>query len=156
MAALDVLPLDVAKRFLNIAPNLTDQDDELSVDFIPPAVERVERHVFGASPDGQPLGHLAPDTISASQRLACKVVLGEYWRTQRTVLGGGRPLGAVSGGADLDSDPAGTAPLRARLTELLGEPSKVTPGTPAPAGMFDPPQPWPDPALPDRRSWYCR
>lgn len=148
MAALDVLPLDVAKRYLNIPLDRTTDDVELSEDFIPPAVERVERHL------GRPLVDVASTT--ATERLAVKVVLGAYWRTQRVGMGrsGSYGGGGASGAAlEADSDPAGAAPLRARLTDLLGESAEDEALTPAPIGCFPPAAAWPDPASCDSRRY---
>jgi hypothetical protein len=47
--------------------------------FIGAAAQRVERHLFGENSDE----HLDPDALSALQSLAVKVVVGEYWPTQR-------------------------------------------------------------------------
>jgi hypothetical protein len=141
VSALDVLPLPAAKAHINKRATDTRDDDEIT-EFIAAAVERVERHL------GRPLDAL---TITPSQRLACKVVFAEYWRTQRTKLNV-RPLGGAASTAALeaDTDPVGAAPLRFKLTELLGAPATSSPTTPAPLGTFDPPSPWPDPALPLR------
>lgn len=138
MSALDVLPLEKAKRYLNIPLAQTQHDDELEQDFIPPAVERVQRH----------LGRTLVDetSTSGSERLALKMVLGEYWRTQRVAAGRGRISGGGASGTaiEADSGPAGEAPLRVRLTDLLGEeaPDQHT----SPRGTFPPACGWPDPA----------
>lgn len=149
MSALDVLPLDAAHRYLNIPLATTIDDDELT-EFIEAAVQRVERHLFGENSDE----HLDPDALSALQVLAVKVVLAEYWRTQRYKTA--RGAGGSSGTAiEADSGPAGLASLRVRLTELLGPPADgAAGGVPAPVGEFPPAVGWPDPALPARRcSW---
>lgn len=123
MAALDVLPLDEAKRYLNKSSDI--DDDELT-GFIAAAVERVERHVGGS---------IEPPT--ASQLLATKVVLGEYWETQRVAAAGPTPVYANS----VDDDgPTGTAPLSVRLAEILGDASSESPSYSFPSA-----QPWPDP-----------
>jgi hypothetical protein len=145
---LAVLPLDKAKLHLNIPPTSTTNDVELEEDFIPPAAERVERH----------LGReLVPDAMSGSERLAVKVVLAEYWRTQRVSTGrGGFGGGGASGAAlEADSDPAGAAPLRRRLVDLLGPGADdVGSGSGAgPVGSFPPAESWPDPAV-VRRGWW--
>lgn len=141
MGALDVLPLVDAKRYLNIPAAVTTDDAELVQDFIPPAVQRVAEHV----------GRELVNALSCSpmERLAVRVALGTYWRTQRPARSGGRG-GAASGAAmDADSDPAGLASLRRRLTELLGEPatSGAAAGA-APRGVFPPATAWPDPVRP--------
>lgn len=141
-APLEVLPLEKAKLHLNIPSTSTQNDDELRDDFIPPAVERVERH----------LGReLVPAEMTGSERLAVRVVLAEYWRTQRVSTGrGGYGGGGASGAAlEADSDPAGAAPLRRRLIDLLGPAADDATGAGgglAPRGSFPLPQPWPDPA----------
>lgn len=138
VSALDVLPLDVAKRYLNIPLDRVADDAELEEDFIPPAVQRVSEHV------GRDLVDAA--LCTPLERLAVKVVLAAYWRTQRVSMGRGASYGGggASGAAlEADSDPAGVAPLRRRLTDLLGEPAVVGAG---PRGSFPPPLPWPDEA----------
>lgn len=123
MAALDVLPLDEAKKYLNKS---TDTDDDELTGFIAAAVERVERHVGGS---------IEPPT--ASQLLATKVVLGEYWETQRVAAAGPTPVYANS----VDDDgPTGTAPLSVRLAEILGDALSESPSYSFPSA-----QPWPDP-----------
>lgn len=143
MSALDVLSLDDAKRYLNIPLANTVDDAELT-EFIAAAVQRVERHLFGENSDE----HLDPDALSALQVLAVKVVLAEFWRTQRFKTA--RAAGSASGTSiEADTGPAGLASLRARLTELLGPPvDGAAGGVPAPVGEFPPPVDWPDPALP--------
>lgn len=143
MSALDVLSLDAAKAHLNI--RLTDiRNDGEITEMIAAAVERVERHLYGMDPvTKKPLGQLDPATATPSQRLACKVVLAEYWRTQKPA-GAVRALGTVA--QEADDDPAGTAPLRYKLVELLGEPSRATPDQAVPVGSFPAASPWPDPA----------
>ncbi len=154
MTALDVLPLQVAKRFLNIADARTEHDTELLADFIPPAVERVERHLFGTDSTGQPLSHLDPGSVTATQLLACKVVLAAYWRTQRARSPSGG-YGAGGGAGMEDSDPAGMAPLRRRLIDLLGPPAEDGPDARLdPRGSFPDPSCWPDPIrFPFRELW---
>lgn len=125
MAALDVLPLDEAKRYLNKS---SDTDDDELTGFIAAAVERVERHVGGS---------IEPPT--ASQLLAVKVVLGEYWETQRVAAAG--PTSIYTAAIAVDDDgPTGSAPLRMRLAEILGDPASDSP-----RGSFPDPLPWPDP-----------
>ena len=136
--ALAVLSLDQAKLHVNIPLDRVENDAEL-IGHIAAAVERVERHL------GRPLT-VAPELVSASELLACKVVLAEYWRPQRAR--GGRSYGqASSAAAAADSGPGGLASLTARLTELLGRAASAgsTRSTP-PRGTFPAAQPWPDPA----------
>lgn len=143
MAPLDVLPLPAAKEYLNIPAASTVNDTELA-GFVPAAVERVERHL------GRTLVSAA--TSTASEVLAVKVVLGEYWRTQRVRAKGGGAYGGggASGAAiEADSGPAGAAPLRVRLTELLGD--EVSEPGEGPRGSFPAPSRWPDPA--ERVAW---
>lgn len=133
----DVLPLAAAKRYLNIPLSSTVNDDELEEEFIPPAVERVGRHLGRSLIDA--------DEVTPSELLACKVVLGEYWRTQRFRRGGG--AGGPSGAAiEADTGPAGAAPITNRLTELLGPPADRE--ETKPTGSFPPATAWPDPAMP--------
>jgi hypothetical protein len=140
VGALDVLPLAKAKRYLNIPAERTTDDEELA-EFIGPAVQRVGEHVGRELVDEQ--------SCTPLELLAVKVVLGAYWRTQRVNMGrGGSYGGGVSGSAlEADSDPAGAAPIRRRLIDLLGEPADdgKAPHT-APQGNFPSPEPWPDPA----------
>jgi uncharacterized phage protein (predicted DNA packaging) len=139
VAALDVLPLDVAKRYLNIDAGTTAHDDELADDFIPPAVARVERHVGRTFTDYESVGPL--------ERLALKMVLAEFWRTQSVSATRSYNGSVGQQSYDADSDPAGTAPLRVRLEELLGEEApQETASVSSPQGSFPEPSPWPDPA----------
>lgn len=133
MAALDVLPLAQAKDHLNIPSDNVDNDAELTR-MIGAAVERVERHV------GRTLTDQA--SCSASQILASKVVLADYWITQRPE--NGPPPGWMTGGND--DTPGYVVPLRERLVEILGQPSNAAGG--APTYAFPDAAPWPDPPLP--------
>jgi hypothetical protein len=148
VSALDVLPLDAAKRYLNIPLANTIDDGELT-EFIGAAVQRVERHLFGENS----AEHLDPLAVSALQVLAVKVVLAEYWRTQRYKTA--RAAGGSSGTAiEADSGPAGLASLQVRLTELLGPPADgASGGVPAPVGEYPPVQAWPDPPFPSGCVW---
>lgn len=143
MAPIDVLPLADAKRFLNI--RTAEFDDELTQDFIGPAVERVERHLAGEAGIGQTLTTAAAAT--QLQILAVKAVLADYWRTQRTRVGGRSYGGGTTAAAvEADSGPTGAASLRSRLTDLLGPPFEGSGSAPpAPGGSFPKAQPWPDP-----------
>lgn len=136
MSALDVLPLEVAKEYLNITSDR--QDDELT-GFIPAAVLRVVRHT----------GHNLDTAADASplELLACKVVLADFWRTQRVAAPGRGGYGGGSSGAAIEADSGigGEAPLRVKLTELLGPPAATGDVRPEPVGCFPQPQPWPDP-----------
>lgn len=148
MSALDVLPLDAAKRYLNI-PLANVLDDGELTEFIGAAVQRVERHLFGESSDV----HLDPDAVSPLQVLAVKVVLAEYWRTQRykTARAGG---GASGTAIEADSGPAGLASLPVKLTELLGPAADdASGGALAPVGEYPPVQAWPDPPFPSGCVW---
>ncbi|TAK32339.1 MAG: hypothetical protein EPO40_03150 [Myxococcaceae bacterium] len=127
-----VLNLADAKIYLNIPAARTADDVELG-GFIPPAEARVARHL------GRP-----PVADAPLEVLAVKVVLGEYWRTQRAGRRGGG--GNAAAATEADSGPAGTASLKVRLTELLGEPAAAGGGVPAPVGSFPPAECWPDPA----------
>lgn len=145
MAALDVLPLADAKVYLNITT--TAHDDELEK-FIGAAVARVDKHL-GLDQPGEV--SLAEQTeLTPLQRLAVEMVLAEYWRTQR-ISATNRSTYVAQPWED-DDGPAGTASLRARLTDLLGEPAATKRGTgAAPQGTFPSATPWPDPA--DRGRW---
>lgn len=141
MGALDVLPVALAKRYLNIPATSVENDTELAEDFIPPAVARVERHLWGDESGAQ----LDPLTITAPQRLAVRMVLNEYWRTQRAKVSRVSP--GISGSAvETDAGPAGLASLTVRLTDLLGPPFSGGDAAPSsPTGSFPPPPCWPDP-----------
>ena len=149
MTALDVLPLEKAKRHLNI-PLATTTDDAELVEFIEAAVARVDRHLFtGPERDtGRSLGD-GNEPVTPLRLLAVKAVLAEYWRTQRvrSARGGGGTSAAV---IEQNSGPGGMASLRARLTDLLGPPvpddNPTASAAGAPRGDFPAPQPWPDPA----------
>lgn len=152
MAALDVLPLDQAKKHVNTELAITTDDAEMTA-FIEAAVERVDRHLWTEAEreTGRSLT-AAGEPVTPSRRLAVMVVFAEYWRTQR-------PRGARSGGAavsvaavEADSGPAGVASLTSRLTELLGPAAESSSGTAA-VGSFPAALPWPDPALPAGRQW---
>lgn len=134
MAALDVLTLVKAKDHLNIPAGNTQHDSELT-DMIGSAVERVERHL------GKKLVDAA--TSTASELLATKVVLAEYWRTQRAAMGGRAGYGTRDTGLQ-DTGPASGAPLEVKLTEILGPPPSSSGATPR--GSFPSASPWPDPA----------
>lgn len=139
MSALDVLPVVTAKRFLNITRS--DWDTELSQDFIPPAVDAIERWT------GKGAGGLESGA-SPSELFAVKVVLREYWRTQYPERSGGSGAPTSYGAAATDTGPAGGAPLERRLETILGPKVASAGGGGAVArGTFDPPQPWPDPAV---------
>lgn len=59
--------------------------------------------------------------VTATQRDAVLMVLEEYWRTQRTRLGGrGNSMGGGATQFSVETGPAGEAPLGRRLTDLLG------------------------------------
>jgi hypothetical protein len=60
-------------------------------------------------------------SVTAAEKLAVKMVLAEYWRTQRVEVAANSARGYASGVAlEADAGPAGTAPLKIRLQELLG------------------------------------
>lgn len=141
-----MLPLEKAKWYLNIPAERTTDDDELT-EFIAPAVQRVGQHVGRELVDEQ--------SCTPLELLAVKVVLGAYWRTQRVNMGrGGSYGGGVSGSAlEADSDPAGVAPIRRRLIDLLGDPADDGTGqAAAPQGCFPPAESWPDPAYRGRET----
>lgn len=133
MAALDVLPLAQAKDHLNIPSDNVDNDAELTR-MIGAAVERVERHV------GRTLTDQA--SCTASEVLASKVVLADYWITKRPE--NGPPPGYMTG--PNDDTPSFYVSLRDRLVEILGGESGGAAS--APSGVFDDPPRWPDPPLP--------
>jgi len=67
-------------------------------------------------------------SVTAAEKLAVKVVLAEYWRTQRVEVAANAARGYASGVAlEADAGPAGTAPLKVRLAELLGPPAPPRP-----------------------------
>lgn len=142
-AEFAVLSLRDAKDYLNKISPVSDEELRL---MLPAAVERVERHV------GRDL--TGATHVSASEILAVKLVLAEYWRTQRARTGRGVGGGGASGVAiESDSGPGGMAAIKTRLTDLLGPPAaEVGSG---PSGCFPDPQPWPDPAAlpPGRWAW---
>ena len=138
------ISLSDARDYLNKLGGSVDEDELRTM--MAAAVERVDRHLFSqAQRDGGRTLATEP-VITQSQALAVKMVLAEFWRTQRTRLGG-RNVGIGSTGGDSDSGPAGTAPLTVRLTDLLGDPADGGDGTPAPTGSFPEALAWPDPAL---------
>lgn len=133
--ALDVLPLDKAKEHLNREKIRQPGDEEELVDFIGAAVERVTRH----------LGRF-PEVGSVSEQLACKVVLAEYWKTQRpSTVRTSYPTAA----GEVDDGPTSGVSIGAKLAELLG-PAKADAGGTA-QGLFPNPLAWPDPIEPLRR-----
>lgn len=134
MAGLGVLSLADAKEHLNKISPVSDEELRL---MLPAAVERVERHT------GRPLA--GATQVTASEVLAVKLVLTEYWRTQRAKVSRGVSGGGASGTAvESDSGPGGMAAIKTRLTDLLGPPA-AEPGS-APVGSFPAALPWPDPA----------
>ncbi|MEV1295782.1 head-tail connector protein [Pseudonocardia sp. NPDC049635] len=128
---LEVLPLDKAKEHLNREKiRQPGEDDELE-EFIGAAVDRVSRHL------GRPADPSRPLDV-----LAAKVVLAEYWKTQRPAAGRSSTYtGHVNPNAD--DGPTSGASIRVKLTDLLG-PAAPDAGS-APQGLFPPPQAWPDP-----------
>lgn len=143
-----VISLADARDFLNKSVGGQVDEDELRT-MMAAAVERVDRHLF--SRDERAAGRtLATEPlVTQSQVLAVKVVLAEFWRTQRTRLGGrATGIGGATTAAtsEADSGPAGVASLTARLTDLLGVPAAGGDTVPAPAGSFPAADPWPDPA----------
>lgn len=60
-------------------------------------------------------------SVTANEKLAVKMVLAEYWRTQRVEVSRAAGISYASGVAlESDAGPAGTAPMRLRLQEILG------------------------------------
>lgn len=143
MAALDILPIDKAREYLNIrTPELNEVE---LAEFIAAAVERVERHLAGDAGVGSTL--VTAETTSALQLLAVKAVLAEYWRTQRARIGRGAAGGSTAAAVEADTGPAGAAALRMRLEDILGPPfDGAGSDPPRPAGSFPLAAPWPDPA----------
>ncbi|MBN9791290.1 hypothetical protein DMP17_22165 [Pseudonocardia sp. TMWB2A] len=127
---LDVLPLEKAKQHLNRTVNRQPGEEDELIDMIGAAVDRVERH----------LGRF-PVVGKVIEQLACKVVLAEYWETQRPDTGRTGYPGAS--GPDSDDGPTSQKSIRVKLTELLGPPAADTGGSPQ--GLFPPPRAWPDP-----------
>lgn len=127
---LDVLPVDKAKEHLNREKIRQPGEDEELVDFIGAAVDRVARH----------LGRY-PAVGKVIEQLACKVVLAEYWKTQRpsTVRTSAYPTAS----GEVDDGPTSGVSITAKLTELLGPPSGGSGGSPQ--GLFPSPLAWPDP-----------
>lgn len=152
-----VISLGDARDYLNKAVGGQVDEDELRT-LMAAAVERVDRHLFTQAERDAGRTLATEPAVSESQVLAVKMVLAEFWRTQRNRLGsrsGG--LGASGAATEADSGPAGAAPLTVRLTDLLGEPADgAGGGVPAPVGSFPAACEWPDPAahvLPSWASW---
>jgi hypothetical protein len=136
VAPTDVLSVQKAKDHLN-ALNITEPGGEGELaDMIGAAVGRVERHL-GRS--------LEPGPATGVELLACKVVLAEYWRTQRPGAAGRRVYGAQAAGAQ-ETGPVSGAPIEVKLEDLLGPPADDAASSPQ--GSFPPPVPYPDPILP--------
>lgn len=145
-AAGRVISLGDARDYLNKIGAATLDEDELRT-MMAAAVERVDRHLYSQAERDGGRTLATESTITQSQVLAVKMVLAEFWRTQRTRLGGRSMGGGGSGVAiELDSGPAGAAPLTVRLTDLLGDPADGGDGVPAPVGSFPTACGWPDPA----------
>lgn len=128
--ALEVLPLAKAKEHLNRTEVRQPGEEGELIDMIGAAVERVERHLGRYPQPGKIL-----------EQLACKVVLAEYWKTQRpsTVRTSAYPTAA----GEVDDGPTSGVSITAKLTELLGPPSGGSGGSPQ--GLFPSPLAWPDP-----------
>ena len=149
-SALDVLSLAAVKEHLNIDLDDRVHDAEL-LGLIPAAVGRVRAHIRRSftSPDEATASERG-EMRAASELLACKMVLADYWRTQifsgRTEIYGTSP--AV---VEMDVGPAGASSLTMRLTDLLGPPGAEADDdgrsarVPAPQGSFPAAHPWPDP-----------
>lgn len=147
-----VISLSDVRDYLNKATTGAQPDEDELRTMMAAAVERVDRHLFSqAERDGGRT--LATEAvITQSQVLAVKVVLAEFWRTQRARLGGGRgQMGISTAGAvaEMDNGPSGSASLTLRLTDLLGDPADGGDGVPAPMGSFPESCDWPDAA----RAW---
>lgn len=138
-ATRNVISLTDARLYLNKLGAGAVDEDELRT-MIAAAVGRVDRHL------GRSL--LDATSVTESEVLAVKAVLAEFWRTQRSRFGGRSNVGMPTTAAaiDLDAGPAGGASLRAKLTDLLGEPAASGGGVAAPTGSFPSPCEWPDPA----------
>lgn len=142
----DVLPLPAAKDHLLIEQDDVQHDEALP-GYILAAVHRVVRHL------GRPITSVAAAVVSdeaglarASEVLAVKMVLGDYWELQ--IFAGGSSYAAAAGGA-MDVGPAGAAAIGVRLADLLG-PAGSTSGAAAglmPAAAFPAADGWPDPAV---------
>lgn len=136
--ALEVLPLAKAKEHLNRTEVRQPGEEGELIDMIGAAVERVERHLGRYPQPGKIL-----------EQLACKVVLAEYWETQRPDQG--RSTGYPgAGGPDSDDGPTSQKSIRVKLIELLGPPAAEDGSSPQ--GLFPPPRSWPDPV---DRAWPC-
>ncbi|OJY47601.1 hypothetical protein [Pseudonocardia sp. 73-21] len=147
-----VISLADARDYLNKVAGGQVDEDELRT-MMAGAVERVDRHLFTRAERDAGRTLASEPTVSESQVLAVKMVLAEFWRTQRSRLGGrGAGMAAAAAAIDSDSGPAGTATLTVRLTDLLGPPLGADAGgVPQPAGSFPPACGWPDPA--DQVTW---
>ncbi|AEA27919.1 hypothetical protein Psed_5792 [Pseudonocardia dioxanivorans CB1190] len=148
MYATEVLSLEAAKAYLNEDLESTVNDDELT-EFIEAAVARVDKHLGLDQIPGAGLAYAAE--VTPLQRLAVKTVLRVYWDTQRTSVTDRN--GYTAQPWEDDNGPAGTASIRSKLTDLLGQAAAEPSGSgAAPQGAFPPPSCWPDPAD-RRRGW---
>lgn len=147
-----VISLGDARAYLNKLGGTAADEDELRT-MLAAAVERVDRHLYSRAERDSGRTLAAEPVISESQVLAVKMVLAEFWRTQRARLGGrGAGMAAAAAAIDSDAGPAGTAPLTVRLADLLGPPLGADAGgVPQPVGSFPPACGWPDPA--DQVTW---
>lgn len=140
MAPLDVLPLAEAKEHLNKVTNAQPGGDDELIEMIGAAVERVQEHLGGRE---------LTAAAGFSERLACKVVLADYWKTQRPTIGGRQPYGGQAGFAQEDGPTSG-ASLMAKLTAILGP--AVSAASNLPIGRFPTPT---IPDLPEPPLWGC-
>lgn len=142
--AVDVRPatpaavsLDDLRDYLNkaLTGSAANADEDELRAVLAAAVERVGRHL------GREV--LLDGQISQAEILAIKLVAAEFWRPQRAPRGG---IGASAGlpVSEMDSGPAGTAPLEVRLAELLGPAVSGRGAVLAPVGCFPSPSVWPD------------
>lgn len=156
--AAAVVSLADAKAHLNKELGRTVDDDELRA-MMPAAVRRVDRHLWSPTERAAGATLAVATEILPEQRLAVLTVLVDFWRTQRNrSYGGGATYGGTgaSGAAiEADSGPAGAAPLKVRLTDLLGPAADDEDAERAqPRGSFPLAQPWPDPVCVTPHRWW--
>lgn len=131
MEPLEVVTETEAREHLNFRQTQQPGGDAEFRRIITAAVLRVRRH----------LGR-DPDPGNELEKLACLTALDDFWETQRPTVAGRQPYGGSVAGAD-DDGITSRAPLREKLTELLGPP--VDDAAESSVGAFPLPSPWPDP-----------